>query len=298
MLRRLRHKWRVNTPRLILILITFALGGSLTGYAGRRLLALLNIDNGVLWFLVYVVIVTILWPIAVLLVSLPLGQFAFFRSYIGKLFARMRVGNRSTVNASSSSSMHRLAIFASGAGSNAARIIERFRHHPSIHVELIVASKATAGVLHIAAKENIASFILDRDKFLKGNAYVDELRAARIDFIVLAGFLWKVPPALIHAYNGRIVNIHPALLPKYGGKGMYGHHVHEAVIAAGESETGITIHHVDEQFDHGSHIYQASIAVLPGDTPETLAARVQALEHEHYPRIIEELLARRGHPVY
>ncbi|HVU53987.1 MAG TPA: phosphoribosylglycinamide formyltransferase [Puia sp.] len=186
--------------------------------------------------------------------------------------------------------MHQVAIFASGAGSNAARIIDRFRHHPSIKISLIVCNKPDAGVLAIAAKEHIPTLLIEKERFFRGDAYVGELQRLNISFIVLAGFLWKVPSALIRAYSGRIINIHPALLPKYGGKGMYGRLVHEAVIAAKEKESGITIHYVDELYDHGQIIFQASSLIEPGDTPGILAQKVHRLEHEHFPRVIEELL--------
>jgi phosphoribosylglycinamide formyltransferase-1 len=194
-----------------------------------------------------------------------------------------------------------IAIFASGAGSNAKKIIEYFNQSPlkqenqpilakDIKVSLIVCNKPGAGVLGIASAFNIPSILLDKEKFFRGNAYTDELKAKGIDIIVLAGFLWKVPSALVNAFTGKIINIHPALLPKYGGKGMYGHFVHEAVIASGDKESGITIHVVDELYDHGKHIFQATCPVLPDDTPDTLAARIHALEHANYPRVIEEFI--------
>jgi phosphoribosylglycinamide formyltransferase-1 len=191
--------------------------------------------------------------------------------------------------------MNQLAIFSSGAGSNAARIIEYFEHHRSIKVGLIVCNKPEAGVLTVAEKAHIPVLLIEKEAFFNGAAYVPELRERQIDFVVLAGFLWKIPPALLRAFKGRIINIHPALLPKYGGKGMYGLHVHTAVIGAGESETGISIHYVDELYDHGQTIFQAKIGVLAGDTPETLARKVQALEHEHFPRIIEEVIQMQNH---
>jgi len=183
-----------------------------------------------------------------------------------------------------------LAIYSSGTGTNAAGIIDYFRHHPSIRISLIVCNKAGAGVLNIASKEGLPVLMIDKEIFFRGDAYVDELRLQKIDFLVLAGFLWKIPSALVQAYRGRIINIHPALLPKYGGKGMYGLHVHEAVIKAGEQESGITIHYVDELYDHGQAIFQARVIVEPGDTPEMLAAKVRGLEHEHFPRIIEQVV--------
>lgn len=187
--------------------------------------------------------------------------------------------------------MTSIAIFASGAGSNALKIIEHFSHHPKIRVDLIVCNKPKAGVLNIADEHGIPTLILDKEQFFRGNAYVDEFKVDDIDFIVLAGFLWKVPNALIHAYPEKIVNIHPALLPKYGGKGMYGNFVHEAVIANKDKESGISIHLVDEVYDHGKIIFQARCEVREDDTAESLAARIHELEHKHYAKVIEELLS-------
>ncbi len=187
--------------------------------------------------------------------------------------------------------MKQIAIFSSGAGSNAARIIDHFRHHPTIKVSLIVCNNPGAGVLKIAEKEKIPVLLIEKEPFFRGPAYVEELRERKIDFLVLAGFLWKIPATLVQAYSRRIVNIHPALLPKYGGKGMYGRYVHEAVIGAGEKESGITIHYVDELYDHGQAIFQAPVIVgRRMHTPETLAAKVQQLEHIHFPRVIEQVV--------
>lgn len=187
--------------------------------------------------------------------------------------------------------MTSIAIFASGAGSNARKIIEHFSQHPKIRVDLIVCNKPQAGVLNIADEHGIPTLLLDKEQFFRGNAYVDEFKVDDIEFIVLAGFLWKVPDALIHAYPGKIVNIHPALLPKYGGKGMYGNFVHEAVIANKEKESGISIHLVDEVYDHGKIIFQTKCEVKEDDTPDTLAARIHELEHKHYAKVIEQLLS-------
>lgn len=186
--------------------------------------------------------------------------------------------------------MKKIAIFASGAGSNAQKIIDHFRHSDTVNVALIACNKPGAGVLSIADRENIPVLLIEKEKFFRGNAYTDELNAAGIDLIVLAGFLWKIPSLLIRSFPQKIVNIHPALLPKYGGKGMYGQHVHEAVIARKEKESGITIHYVDEQYDHGDTIFQATCPVLEHDDSGSLAARIHALEHRHYPPVIEGLL--------
>jgi len=157
-------------------------------------------------------------------------------------------------------------------------------------VSLIVCNKPDAGVLSIAEEYQIPTLLIEKKKFLESNHYTDELKNAGITFIVLAGFLWKLPAALIKAYQNRIINIHPALLPKHGGKGMYGHYVHEAVIKSAEKESGITIHYVDELYDHGQHISQVTCPVLPDDSPEKLAKRIQLLEHEYYPKVIEEVI--------
>lgn len=184
----------------------------------------------------------------------------------------------------------KIAIFASGAGSNAQKIIDHFRHSDTINVALIACNKPGAGVVSIAARENIPVLLIEKEKFFRGNAYTDELKSAGIDLVVLAGFLWKVPSMLIQSFPQQIVNIHPALLPKYGGKGMYGHHVHEAVIRHREKESGITVHFVDEHYDHGDTIFQARCPVLTTDDPDSLAARIHQLEHLHYPAVIASLL--------
>jgi phosphoribosylglycinamide formyltransferase-1 len=169
-------------------------------------------------------------------------------------------------------------------------MIDYFRHHTRIKIALIACNKPGAGVIGIGSKENIPSLLIEKEKFFRGNAYLDELRAAGIDFIVLAGFLWKIPQPLIDAYRNRIINIHPALLPKYGGKGMYGSKVHEAVIDSGDKESGITIHYVDEQYDNGDIIFQAKVDVVDSETPDSLAQKIHVLEHTNYPRVIEELI--------
>jgi formyltetrahydrofolate-dependent phosphoribosylglycinamide formyltransferase len=186
--------------------------------------------------------------------------------------------------------MHHIAIFASGAGSNAQKIIDHFRFHATIKVALIACNKPGAGVLQIATKENIPVLLVEKEKFFRGDAYVPDLQAQSIHFIVLAGFLWKIPVALIAAFRHRIVNIHPALLPRYGGKGMYGHYVHEAVIANKDKRSGISIHYVDELYDHGTVIFQATCEIAADDTADKLARKIHTLEHEHYPRVIEEVI--------
>jgi len=285
MLDRLKQRWKVNELQLLLILITFAIGGSLTGYTGKKILNLLSIEKGWLWIIIYIIIICILWPLAVLLISIPFGQYRFFIKYIKKIGVRMGITPKPPKGG-----FQRLAIFASGAGTNAQKIIEYFEKHPSIKVSLIVCNKPGAGVLKIAEQAGVSTLIIEKERFFHGDAYIKELRDRQIDFIVLAGFLWKLPSILIKAYPSGIINIHPALLPKYGGKGLYGNFVHESVLANKEKESGISIHYVDEIYDHGEIVFQKSCPVFETDTPESLARRIHALEHEHYPRVIEEIV--------
>lgn len=183
-----------------------------------------------------------------------------------------------------------MAIFASGAGSNAEKIMEHFENHPTVTVKLVVASKKTAGVLDIARKFGVETLILNKTVFFDTNIYVKELQHQHIDIVILAGFLWKVPANLVVAYQNRILNIHPALLPNYGGKGMYGHFVHEAVIAAKEKQSGITIHLVDEAYDHGKHLFQATCDIDILDSPDDLAGKIHLLEHRHFADVIEDYI--------
>lgn len=184
-----------------------------------------------------------------------------------------------------------IAIFASGSGTNAENIIRHFQGNKDVNVALVVSNKPDAYVLVRAANLHVPSLTLTREEFARGEELARLMKERGIDFIVLAGFLLRVPEALIEAYPGRIVNIHPALLPKYGGKGMYGDHVHRAVVEAGERESGITIHLIDEQYDRGTTVFQAKCPVLPGDTPDDVARKVHALEYAHYPEVIGQLLA-------
>ena len=186
----------------------------------------------------------------------------------------------------------RIAIFASGSGTNAARIMSHFRDKKTAEVAIILSNKPDAKVLERAAAFGVSTRVFDRDTFYKSTEIQDLLAELRIDLIVLAGFLWLVPADLIRAFPNRMINIHPALLPKYGGKGMYGRHVHEAVIANGDRESGISIHFVNEVYDDGRIILQAKCPVKPEDTPESLAARIHELEYEHYPLVVEDILGQ------
>jgi phosphoribosylglycinamide formyltransferase-1 len=185
-----------------------------------------------------------------------------------------------------------IAIFASGAGSNAARLIEHFNAgpgHPSIRVAMVICNKNGAGVIQVAEKAGLPLLMIERERFYRGDAYLEELKSKNIRLLVLAGFLWKVPDALIEAYPRAIINIHPALLPNYGGKGMYGAHVHEAVLSAGEKESGITIHYVDGHYDNGDIIFQAKCSISDDETASSLAQKIHVLEHRHYPVVVENI---------
>jgi formyltetrahydrofolate-dependent phosphoribosylglycinamide formyltransferase len=298
MFNRLQEKWKVKGWQLTLILCTFALGGSLCGFVTRQIITPLRIENAFLYGTLYFVILTLLWPVSVILISIPLGQFAFFRNYLQKMAMRFGMGKKEEpdmppAHAATNHFVH-VGIFASGTGSNARKIMEHFQHHPGIKVNLLVSNKPGAGALHHAADFGISTLIIEKERFFNDDAYVAEMHAAHIDYIILAGFLWKIPTALIAAYPQKIINIHPALLPKYGGKGMYGKHVHEAVIAAGEKESGITIHFVDEQYDHGATIFQATCPVLENDNADDLAARIHHLEHQHFATVIEQEISKHG----
>ncbi|MBA3827689.1 MAG: phosphoribosylglycinamide formyltransferase [Taibaiella sp.] len=186
--------------------------------------------------------------------------------------------------------MRSIILFASGKGSNAAAIIDHFRNNNEVAIALIVSNKATAGVLEIAASEGIPSRVIDKAAFTD-KTFLQEIEAHQPALIVLAGFLWKIPDWMVAAFSNRIINIHPALLPLYGGKGMYGHHVHNAVLLAAEQQSGITVHYVNEVYDSGNVILQARCEVLPADTADSLASRIHELEHYYYPRVIEFLLS-------
>ncbi|MFN9380276.1 MAG: phosphoribosylglycinamide formyltransferase [Bacteroidota bacterium] len=190
-----------------------------------------------------------------------------------------------------SKSLKNIAILASGAGSNAQKILEHFSDRMDISVRLIVSNKQEAGVLNIAKVASIDTFVVTRDSFYSSTDLLVELNKRNIDFIVLAGFLWLIPPYLIQHYPDRIINIHPALLPKYGGKGMYGHFVHEAVHLAKDNHSGITIHYVNEKYDEGSIVFQERCEILPSDQPEDIAKKVQVLEHLYYPTVIDQLVS-------
>ena len=188
--------------------------------------------------------------------------------------------------------MKNIAIFASGSGTNAQSIAEYFNRTELARVSLIFSNKPEAYVLERARKLNIPSVVFTRKDFYESNSVVDVLREHEIDLIVLAGFLWLIPENLLKSFPRRIINIHPALLPKYGGKGMYGDKVHQAVIHSGDKLTGISIHYVNDHYDEGEIIFQESFEIQPDDTAESIAQKVHSLEYLHFPRVIEEVVKR------
>jgi phosphoribosylglycinamide formyltransferase-1 len=188
--------------------------------------------------------------------------------------------------------MKNIAVFASGSGTNAQNIAEYFMATGDIRVSLILTNRPDAFVLERAKNLGIPYLVFNRIEFYESEIILDTLQRNKIDFIVLAGFLWLIPDYLLKAYSRKIINIHPALLPKYGGKGMYGDKVHQAVIESGDQQTGITIHYVNDHYDEGEIIFQDNFNILPEDTAESIAQRVHALEYKHFPRVIEEAIRK------
>jgi phosphoribosylglycinamide formyltransferase 1 len=184
----------------------------------------------------------------------------------------------------------KVAIMASGSGTNAQNLIRYFRGHDKIDVTLVITNRPDAFVLQRAKDENVPSLIIPIKQWNEKEFVLEIFNNNHIDFLILAGYLMLLPPWLVALYPNRIINIHPALLPKYGGKGMYGDRVHQAVIESGDKVSGITIHYVNEEYDSGNIIFQAQCVVLPDDTPKSLASRIHQLEYEHYPRIAEEVI--------
>lgn len=186
----------------------------------------------------------------------------------------------------------RIAIFASGSGSNAQKIMEHFKKHNDAEVAIVLTNNPDAYVLQRADNFEIPSHVFNRAEFYQSEAVVVLLKSLEVDIIVLAGFLWLIPESLLKAFPNKIINIHPALLPKYGGKGMYGEFVHKAVLENKEDESGITIHFVNENFDEGEIIHQSRFKIEKGDDMEMIKFKVQQLEHMHYPKVVEQLLKK------
>ncbi len=284
MFEKLKSKWNVSGTEFFCIFSTFAVTGTFTAFVSRYINILFEMPRfSMAWWSLKIAVLLIGYQIFLLFFGFLFGQFAFFWKYERKMLSKMGLIPKEHI---------RMAIFASGSGSNAEKIIEHF-NHPSYKgvrakVSLIICNHSNAGVLRIAEAHAIPYIIIEKEKFLNGDSYLPQLK--KIDFLVLAGFLWKMPQALIKAFPKKIVNIHPALLPKYGGIGMYGRYVHEAVVSQQEIESGITIHYVDEQYDEGDIIFQQKIQLDQNDDAVSVAKKVLALEHRYYSLVIEDIL--------
>ena len=287
----MQQKWGISGTQFWVIFVAFGLTGTTTAIITRYITSWVGLTPESFWLWKILLRISILifgYQFILLGFGALLGQWSFFWKYEKKLLQKL--GIMKSEMAKNSQKITKMAIFASGMGSNAANIIDFFKNRPDVKVALIVCNKPGAGVLSVAEKHQIPTLLIEKDRFAKGDAYLPELKTAGVNFIVLAGFLWKVPSTLIAGYPQQIINIHPALLPKYGGKGMYGSKVHEAVISAGEQESGITIHFVNEHYDEGASIFQAACKIEPTDTAETLAAKIHELEYTHFPKQIDAML--------
>ena len=187
--------------------------------------------------------------------------------------------------------MKKIALFASGSGSNVENITNYFSSNDSVSIDIVLANKPDAYVLERAKNLGLESKVFNRSDFYDSDSLSQLLKNRNIDLIVLAGFLWLIPEHLVKAFPNKIINIHPALLPNYGGKGMYGNKVHEAVVNNKETESGITIHYVNEKYDDGAIIFQAKVILTNEETSETLAKKIHQLEYEHFPKVIDKLLS-------
>ncbi|MEO7444498.1 MAG: phosphoribosylglycinamide formyltransferase [Ferruginibacter sp.] len=283
MLKKLREKWNVNSRDFIWILVCFAVTGSITAWVSKVITTWITVEKwSASWWMLKGAVLFIGYPIFLLIIGYCLGQFNFFGPFVKKLYGKKVIVRTKNERVN-------IAIFASGAGSNAREIIRYFQHHSTIHVKLIVSNKPGAGVIQVAETNGISYKIINKPQMHSGD-FVLYLKAEKIDWVILAGFLLKIPPALLEAYPNKIINLHPALLPAYGGAGMYGKYVHEAVLANKETQSGITIHYVDDVYDHGEIISRFECPVNENDTVESLAEKIHALEHRHFAGVIESTI--------
>ncbi len=294
MLKKLQHHWKVNGWGVFLIITTFAITGTFTAWVSKSITGWMQVDKfSFTWWTLKIAVFLIGYQIFILIFGFCLGQFAFFWNYEKKILSRFGLFKADKKN------QIRLAIFASGAGTNAEKIIRYFTNkekktEQEVVVSLIVCNKPGAGVIKIAEDNSIDVLMIDHDLLNRPAELIEALKKNNIDYIILAGFLRKLPDALIKAWPNKIINIHPALLPKYGGKGMFGKHVHEAVLENKETESGITIHYVDELYDHGKIIFQAKCMIDDTDNPISLAEKIHRLEHTHFAPVIESVLKKQN----
>jgi formyltetrahydrofolate-dependent phosphoribosylglycinamide formyltransferase len=281
MLGKLKEKWKVGNRQLLLILIVFAFTGSTTAWMTKYIAGWLGWEAGSIEGRISKIFFLIIgYQVLLLSYGFLFGQFAFFWRFEKKLLQRLRILPRSEPEIN-------IAVFASGKGSNFENLLNHFKKHPTIRVNLLICNKIGAGAMEIADKQQVRSVLINFSETEGIKRLASELQKSQVGFLVLAGFLKKLPPEIISLYRGRILNIHPALLPAYGGRGMYGRNVHEAVLKAGEKESGISIHEVDEHYDNGKIIFQANCSIDPEETAESLAAKIHALEQKHFPEQVE-----------
>lgn len=283
MLKKLQRKWNVNATDFFWIMICFAVTGTTTAWVSKAITGWMDIAKYSFgWWALKIGVLLIGYQVFLLFFGFCFGRFWFFWRYEKKLLARLGILPKKKKQT-------RLAIFASGAGSNAKKIIEHFQNHHAIKVSLVVCNKQDAGVLAVARDHNIDLLLIKKTDLTNG-LLQERLREKKINWIILAGFLLKIPTDIIKTYPNKIINIHPALLPAYGGEGMYGQRVHDAVIANKESQSGISIHYVDAIYDHGEIIARHFCPVDEKDTSASLAKKIHELEHQHFAPTIETLI--------
>ena len=286
MFKRLKKHWGADNKKLFLILLTFTITGSLTAWLSNRITIWLLMEKfSWAWWLSKIAVFIFGYQVLILIIGYCLGQFPFFWNYEKKILRSFGLLKKTRIK-----DIKNICLFASGAGSNAEKIIDYFRKSSTIRVALIVCNNPKAGVISIAKRENIPCIIIQKS-ILNETGYVDKLSNYHIDLVVLAGFLLKIPDVLIEKYKGKIINLHPALLPEFGGAGMYGAAVHKAVLADNRKESGITIHYVDNVYDHGEIIFQKKCAINETETIESLTGKIRTLEHQNFAPTIESLLS-------
>lgn len=294
MLKRLRNHWKVTNRELFLILMTFAITGSLTAWLSKKVVEWMEMEmHSLSYWSTKIFILLFGYQVIILIVGFALGMFSFFWNYEKKILTRLGFMKKSVIgnNHPETNPDFRLAIFASGAGSNAKNIINHFQNHPHIRVELVVCNRPQAGVVDIARQAGIDLLLIDKKEFNE-HGYLEEFKKRGITHLILAGFLLKIPEILISHFPDKIFNLHPSLLPAFGGKGMYGNAVHTAVLAAREIKSGITIHMVNAEYDRGAIIAQFSCPIDEFDTCDSLSKKIQKLEHLHFPKVIEETILK------
>ncbi|MEO5500947.1 MAG: phosphoribosylglycinamide formyltransferase [Ginsengibacter sp.] len=271
--------------------MTFAITGSLTAWLSNKIGVWLFLDKfSFAWWFSKIMVFIFGYQVLILIIGFGLGQFPFFWNYEKKILRSLHLLKK--VNENEINPIKNICLFVSGTGTNAQKIIDHFKGHHSIRIVLMVCNNPKAGAITIAKQENIPLLLINKSSLLE-SPFINQLSTYNIDLIVLAGFLLKIPDALLRNYPGKIINIHPALLPAYGGAGMYGAAVHKAVIADGQKESGITIHYVDGEYDHGEIILQKRFDLDENESIESLTGKIRSLEHENFAPTIEKLLCNK-----